>query len=139
MSHTTVINNIEVTDVNALRQAVQELKSKGVDCSLIENAIPRAFYANQAGMSDKADIVVKDNSGPYDIGFYRRGDGKGYEMRMDTYGGSIGKSFGTSESPVGKLMQLYGVHAATRKAVQQGYSVRRKELDDGTIKLFVEV
>ena len=40
---------------------------------------------------------------------------------------------------LGKLYQMYGVHATTRQAVKQGYRVARKTKTDGTIQLQIAV
>lgn len=146
MSHTTTIDSVTIKDVNALRSAVEELKRNGVNCDLVEDQIPRAYYSSQAGMDSKAPFVVKLNDSRYDVGLYSDGKG-GFEARADLFGGDISRSLGakaqkgenTQQAAMGKLFQTYAIHAATRKAASQGYSVQRVTQDDGTVQLRVAV
>ncbi len=141
MSHTTKIAGIKITEVSALRKAITELAKSGVKIELLENAVPRAYYQNQQGMG-KADFVVKLADAAYDIGLYKQADGS-YEPRTDFFGGSVERVLGAKASKkenmdqarLGKMMQLYGIHAATEKATKQGYSVRRQAGKDGEMKL----
>ena len=144
MSHTTAINCIKITDVAALRSAIIELKSHGVKCDLLENAVPRAYYPDQKGMG-KADFVVNLKDASYDVGLYKDQDGKGYSARCDFYNGSVERELGATrqddEDPnmarLGKLYQSYAIHAATNAAVQQGYTVQRVNQEGGTVQLQV--
>lgn len=146
MSHTTSVTDIVFTDIAALQSAVAELKKSGVKCELVQDATPRAFYAGQDGMGH-APYVLRLDDARYDVGFYWNEQKKGYEARTDFFSGSVEKVLGSSASgpedaqraKLGKLYQMYGVHAATRKAVQQGYSVRRVVKGDGTISLVMGV
>lgn len=146
MSHTTSIDDILFTDISALQAAIAELQAAGVDCSLAKGEKPRAFYAEQQGMG-VADYVIKLPSARYDIGLYYNAEKKGYEARTDFFAGSVEAAVGTSpvgvanpvRAKMGRLYQTYAVHAATRKAVQQGYSVTRREGKDGLIQLVVNV
>lgn len=143
MSHTSTVKSIKIQSVTALRAAVAELAQSGVRCSLVENAVPRAFYDNQAGMG-KADFVVKLDAAKYDIGLYKTADGS-YEARTDFFGGSVAQSLGApascpetrEQAQMGKLFQMYGVHAATEAARKKGHMVRRVNKQDGTIALEV--
>ena len=143
MSHTTTIDAIMFTDMGALQAAINELKATGVDCELMQNLTTRAYYNNQQGMGT-ADYVVKLNDAKYDVGLYASEDGGGYEARTDFYGGTVEKQLGVQDAAVageqrklGKLYQMYGVHGATRIAVQQGYAVNSVHKEDGTIQLRV--
>lgn len=147
MSHTSTINSIAITDQAALRSAIIELKQRGVNCELLENATPRAYYDTQDGMG-QAPLVMKLNDSPYDVGFYPRADGQeGFEARTDFFSGHVERVLGApagegenrEQAKMGKLYQMYAVHAATNKAVMQGYSVSRNEKADGTIQLQVTV
>lgn len=141
MSHTTTISTLLLSDETALRAAVSELASKGVKCELLENAIPRAYYSDQMG---RADMVVKLNNSRYDVGLYKQEDGN-FEAKADFWGHDVERALGatpgkdddTTQAKLGKLFSTYAVHAATRKAVQQGYSVRRIDNADGSIQLQV--
>lgn len=57
MSHTSEVSNIVFADIPALRAAVNELASRGIKCALVQNATPRAYFANQQGMG-AADYVL---------------------------------------------------------------------------------
>jgi hypothetical protein len=144
MSHTTAINCIKITDISALRSAITELKSHGVKCDLLENAVPRAYYPNQEGLG-KAEFVVNVKDARYDVGLYKDKEGVGYEARCDFYTGSIEDVLGAKAQKgediemarLGKLYQTYAIHAATNAAVQQGYSVQRINQEGGTVQLQV--
>lgn len=142
MSHTSTVRAIKIQSVSALRAAIAELAQGGVACSLVENEIPRAYFANQHGMG-KADFVVKLAKAQYDIGLYKTDEG--YEARTDFYGGSVAKELGgvatspetREQAQMGKLFQMYGVHAATEAARRKGHMVRRIVKPNGTIALEV--
>jgi hypothetical protein len=141
MSHTTTISTLLLSDEAALRSAIAELASKGVKCSLLENAIPRAYFDNQKGMG-QADMVVKLENSRYDVGLYKQENGD-FEARADFWGQDVeralgatpGKDDNTTQAKLGKLFSTYAVHATTRKAVQQGYSVRRIDNANGSTQL----
>jgi hypothetical protein len=143
LSHTASVKSIRIQSVTALRAAIQELATTGVRCSLLENATPRAFYNNQAGMG-VANFVIKLDASPYDIGLYKQADGS-YEARTDFYARHIENLLGApAKSPasaeqakMGKLFQLYGIHAATEAARKKGHMVRRINKQDGTVALEV--
>lgn len=144
MSHTTEIGSIVFTDIAALEAAVKDLNAAGVRCSLVKNAVPRAFYQDQQGMG-KADYVLKLDNCRFDVGFYHDEAKKGYVARTDLWGGHISAVLGaqakegedTTQAAMGKLYQAYGVQAVTRQAARQGYSVRKVVKPDGTISLSV--
>jgi len=138
MSHISQID-IVITDVDSLRSAIAELKRNGVKCELLENAVPRAYYSDQL---PEAPFVVEVTNGDYDVGLYKTEDGKAYTAKCDFYKGSIQRELGianatNNQSRLGKLYQMYGVHAATKQAIQQGYNVHRINKPDGTIQLQV--
>lgn len=142
MSHTTEISAIVFSDMAALAGAVAELQKMGVKCALERNATPRAFFQNQKGM-EAADYVLRLADCPYDIGFYKTENGRGYSARTDLWGGHVQRVLGVNARPgetaeqaaLGKLNQMYGVHAATREAARKGYRVQRINKEDGTIAL----
>lgn len=141
MSHTSSISAIKITSLSALRAAAEELSRTGVACSLVENDTPRAFYKDQAGMG-RADLVLKLNACPYDVGLYKQADGS-YEVRTDFWDGHVEKLLGgptsdpskREQAKLGKLFQMYGIHAATETARRKGLSVRRIAGENGQIKL----
>lgn len=144
MSHTTAIESIVFSDIQALKAAVNELNSKGVRCSLDTNAVPRAFYANQQGM-EMAPFVLRLTDCQYDVGFYPRAQGGGFEARTDLFANRVADVLGAPisgketamQGALGKLNQMYAVHAATRAAAAKGHNVRRVNGSDGSIKLVV--
>lgn len=144
MSHTTEIADIVFTDIQALTAAVNELASKGVKCALIKGGTPRAFYANQQGMG-AADYVLQLQDCPYDVGFYHDAKKKGMVARTDLFAGRVAGVLGSqitgkenpAQAAMGKLYQTYAIHAATRKAVQQGMTVQRVNNADGSVRLVV--
>jgi hypothetical protein len=144
MSHTSTIAGIVMADKTIVAQAIEELKSQGIRCELLENAKPRAYYSDQSGMGT-APLVVKLQDAKYDVGLYPRGDGKGFEARTDFFGGSVEKVLGAQtansgereQAKLGKLYQAYAIQAATREAIRKGYSVQRINKADGSVQLQV--
>ena len=143
MSHTSTIDSIVITDIAALRSALKQLQDQGVQCELVENTKPRAYYDNQQGLGE-APYVVRLPQADYDIGLYPRSGG-GYEARTDLYGGTVKKVLGApakddedvTQASMGKLFQAYAVQATISKAVQQGYRVQTTTKPDGTVQLRV--
>ena len=146
MSHTTTIKAVPVTDISALQAAVAELKAKGVNIELIQDAVPRMYYANQHG---KCDYVVQLNNSRYDVGFEKQADGS-YTPVLDTWAGEINRSIGAScplgeyadqgLHAIGQLMQSYSKHAAINAAVSEGHTVSDCYVDtDGNVQLTLQV
>jgi len=143
MSHTTSVKSIKIVSIPALEAAVAELAAKGIKISLAQNATPRAYYANQAGLG-KADYVIKLGDAPYDIGLYKSEDGS-YEARTDFFAGHIDRILGAKASKpenaqqarMGKFFQAYAINAAQIEARRKGYSTRRITGSDGVEKLVV--
>lgn len=141
MSHTTAIKAVKIQSVSALRSAIAEMAQKGMQISLKENAHPRAYFNNQAGMG-LADFVVEIPGAKYDVGLYKQEDGS-YEARTDYYGGTVAQVLGATptkpeyadQAKMGKLFQMYGIHAALEAARRKGLTARRIEKADGTIQL----
>lgn len=145
MSHTTAIDSIVFSDIDALTAAVNELAASGIKCSLEKNATPRAFYANQSGLGP-APYVLRLHDSRYDIGFYPREGKNGYEARTDLFGGDIHRVLGAThvkpgetaqQAALGKLNQTYAIHAATRAAAKKGMNVRRINGENGDVRLVV--
>jgi len=144
MSHTSTIDSIVFVDIHAVTAALAELNASGVKCSLQQGGTPRAFYANQAGLGP-ADYVIHLPDCAYDVGLYRNEAKKGYEARADLFANRIGSLLGSTaprmpgesdeQAQMGKLFQLYAIHAATRKAAQSGMTVRRVNRPDGSVRL----
>jgi hypothetical protein len=143
MSHTSSVKSIAITNVEALRAAVTELNSLGVSCELLENASPRAYFSNQAGLG-QADFVLKLHKSRYDVGFYRTEQG-GYEVRTDFWGQDVKNQLGAKASgpgkaeqaQLGKLFQAYGIHAAMGEARRRGLQATRQKGADGVEQVVV--
>lgn len=141
MSHTSTVKSIKIQSITALRAAIKELNETGVVCSLVENAIPRAFYPNQPGMG-AAQFVIQLGKSPYDIGLYKQADGS-YEARTDFFAGHIERLLGSKaksaetqeQAKLGRLFQTYGIAAATEAARKQGHMVKRSTKADGAVIL----
>ncbi|WP_206292824.1 hypothetical protein [Humisphaera borealis] len=56
------------------------------------------------------------------------------EVKFDTYNGAWG-----SQSELDKLLQAYIVEKAMSEARRAGHSVAERRLDDGSIKLTIQV
>lgn len=144
MSHTTSITDIVFSDIDALRAAVAELKTKGVNIVLEKGGAPRAYFTNQTGMGD-ADYVLRLKDSRFDVGLYKNNEKGGYEARTDLFAGEVSRVLGVKQvkgmslerASLGKLYQTYAIHAATRQAVKKGYTVNRINSPDGTVKLVV--
>ena len=142
MSHTAVVKAIAIQSIAALNAAIAELNKTGVQCTLTPNATPRAYYSNQTGMGP-ADYVIGLKNSRYDIGLYKTDNG--YEARTDFWGGDVEKVLGAAASSpekrdqarMGKLFQLYGVHAAMEEARRKGLMARRQTGSDGKEQVIV--
>ena len=145
MSHTTTVSEIVISDVAALQSAVAELKERGLDIDLVEQTKPRAYSKNQPGMEHPAPYTIRVNTGRYDVGLYVNSNGSGYEARADFFGQDVERVLGVrsmgdgDQARLGKLYQMYAVHAATRQAMMKGYQVQRSEGENGAIQLNVMV
>jgi hypothetical protein len=147
MSHTSTIDSVRIVDINALRAALRELSTKhGVPCELVENATPRAYFPDQAGLGH-APYVIRLNNCQYDVGLYPHEDGRGFSARTDLWMGYVSDQLGAQtrkgesaeQGALGKLFNLYGVHAAMRVAARNGQSVRRIDKEDGSVQLVVNL
>jgi len=123
MSHFTTIQT-QVRDIDALRAACTEL---GV--TLESNTTARGYSGNKI----KGEYVIRLN-GPYDVALNRQQDGS-YGLTADWWSGHVAREVGEN---YGRLLQLYGVHKASREARTRGFNVRRIPVSDGGIKLVIE-
>lgn len=148
MSHTATIDTIKIVDINALRKACDELRrTHGVDLTVKDNHKPRAWYEDQEGMSEPANVCIVLNDSKYDVGIYKKADGT-YEARCDFYSGDIERALGAdvkgmgslskeqrTQAKLGKLYQLYAVNAAENAIVREGGHCTRTVTSDGSIQL----
>lgn len=144
MSHTTAIKGIAIQNIEALRAAITDLNEKGIKCSLVADATPRAFYQNQQGLG-KADFVIQLEASRYDIGLYKNEAGV-YEARTDFWGQDVEKLLGgkasspehKQQAQLGKLFQSYGVRAAMDQVRKEGKQCQRIEnAETGEVKLVI--
>ena len=122
MSHFTTIKT-QIKDIEALKSACTEM-----GLPVLEKAQARGYYDNQT----KGDFVIK-LKGPYDIAVQKQSDNT-FGLTADLYAGHVENEVGPN---YGKLLQLYGVHKATREARTKGLSVLRQNRKDGSIKLIL--
>jgi hypothetical protein len=150
MSHTTAIKGVNITNIDALRAAIEELAEKGIKINLTEGGTPRSYYSahgrEQEGMG-KADFVIGLADAAYDIGLYLGEDGV-YEARTDFWnynvksvesvlGAAASAPEYETQAKMGKLFQAYAIHATLATARMQGKSVQRITKKDGTEQLVV--
>lgn len=120
------------------------MNQSGIKCVLKEDGkAPRAYYQDQQGMGP-APYVVHLVDCKYDIGLYKTEDGS-YEARTDFWGGHVEKLVGVQacsveskdQAKMGKLFQLYGIHATIEAARKKGQTVQRRVGKDGAVQLIV--
>lgn len=146
MSHTTTIDGISITDPTAIRKAVDNLRNRGVNISLVENATPRMYYSHQEKEVGVCDFVLKLPDAKYDVGLKKQEDGS-FAPIFDEWANSVGGQIGgqcsipqTAEEKslwaVGAFSQEYNKEAAIAAAQAQGYSVQSATTDtDGNVNL----
>ena len=122
MSHFTTIKT-EIKDIEALRAACQEM-----GLPLLQNTDARGYYQQTL----KGEFVIR-LKGPYDVALNRQPD-QSYTLTADWWDGHVEREVGRN---FGRLLQLYGVHKASREAKRRGLTVRRQPLENGAIKLFI--
>jgi hypothetical protein len=123
MSHFVTINT-QIRDVAALRDACGEL-----GLQVLDNSTARGY----ATAHTPGEHVIRLR-GPYDIALNRESKDQPFGLTTDWWNGKVEKEVGKD---YGRLLQLYGVHKASREAKRRGHTVRRAKLKDGTIKLSI--
>jgi hypothetical protein len=137
MSHTTTLKGVVIKDVSALRAAVAELITQGVNCALLENAKPRMYYKDQ---HQNSAFVLNLKDSQYDVGFDKQSDGS-YSPVFDQWSNYVSSKIGAAcplpttaegkaQHAIGKLLQSYQKHVAINQAVMAGYSVESAVYDD---------
>ena len=143
MSHNVVVNNIKITDLVALEQAVNELKQAGSNISIAYNCRYRGYDTRQS--IDNMPVVIKLHDAPWDIGFGKDEQGN-YNPVFDPYKGYVQKEVGyyageldskscDVNSPsihLGRLIQHYTACKIEREVAMQGHSVTRTGIDPVT-------
>ena len=123
MSHFTTIKT-QIKDLEALKSACAEM-----GLPVLEKAQARGFYDNRL----KAEYVIQLKD-PYDIAVQKQKDGT-FGLTSDLFAGHVEKEVGSN---YGKLLQLYAVHKAMKKARKKGHLVTRQHKNDGAIKLVIQ-
>lgn len=155
MSHTSSISTIKIVDLAAFDQAINDLRAEGLNITVVENAVPKAYYQNQSGMDTPAKKVLKIEGAAYDVALYETGHGQ-HELRTDFWGGSVARALGADQSYVatidrttdegreeaqmaqlGKLYQRYSRNAVMNTVVMSGGSCTEEIMPDGSIQLVV--
>lgn len=143
MSHNTIIKEMKVTDLNALRRAVTELSREGVKIGLNESGTFRTWQ----GQPNKCDVTVELPNEQFDVGFTKQKDGtylpvfdhmldRNSSIACDWRGGYHA---GHNGDAIAKLIQRYGVCAAETKLANEGYATQRViNAKDKSIKLVAE-
>lgn len=150
MSHVTKLAGVVITDVGAIRAAVSELNSLGINVTLTENAKPRVHGYDSV---EQCDLVLKLD-GAYDVGLKRNAEGN-YEPVLDVYQGHVGKYLGATcplpgtasyrsqehtQHEIGRLLQIYAKHAAMNAAMNAGHIIEGCHTDaEGNIQLVLAV
>jgi hypothetical protein len=122
VSHFTTIKT-EIKDIEALRCAVEELGLR------LETKTEARGYA---GNKLPGEHVIR-LKGPYDVAINRQENGS-YGLTCDWWNGHAAREVGEK---FGKLLQLYGVHKASREARRKGHLVQRRAQPNGSIKLII--
>ena len=122
MSHFTTIKT-QIKDIAALRSACTEL-----GLPLLQNASARGY----AGEVRPGEFVIK-LAGPYDIAVNQQPD-QTFGLTTDWWNGHVEKEVGKEYS---RLLQLYAVHKAGIEAHKKGFSIMRRQQQDGSIKLIL--
>jgi len=155
MSHTSSISAIKIVDINALKQAVQDLNGMGITVTLVENKKPVAYSHDQPGMSEVAPYCLEIKEATYDVGIYDIGAGQ-FEARTDFYNGSVAAALGADRNAMnaidrstaegkaemeyaqlGKLYQRYSINATKNQAARQGGNIQEIVQADGSVQLVI--
>jgi len=120
MSHQTTIQDIQVTDLDALAEACKDLGLQ------LTKGKARGYY----GATVKCDHVIRLR-GPYDVAVHRQADGT-YSLSADLWRGHVERELGPG---LQKLKQRYAYRKLVKEAKKKGFTVRTKTERDGTIKL----
>lgn len=152
MSHVTVMQGVVIQDRAALTSAINELIQKhGLRGRIVENQKPRVHGYDSA---PTCEIVLKLEGCNYDVGFQKQADGT-YTPVFDVYGNHVGRAGlaathacevpagfeGQALTQLGKLSQLYAMHAAMNQASAEGYVVDSCTVDakTGEMRLLLNV
>ncbi|MDZ4263786.1 MAG: DUF1257 domain-containing protein [Pseudomonadota bacterium] len=98
-----------------------------------DSKLPEGFSADDLG---KCTHAIQVPGAKYEIGVQRWADGT-FKLLYDSWSsGGLTEALGTD---LNKLRQAYGIEAALEAAQRQGYSAWEEILEDGAVKLHVQV
>jgi hypothetical protein len=142
MSHVVEVQ-LQVKDLDCLQAAAKRLglvlnrnqtTYRWWGRSVGDYPIPEGFTAEDLGKCEHAVSLPNDDHN-FEIGVCRQKGAKHYTLLYDFFG-YRGEAI---EAKVGKacakLKQAYAAEVAKKAAMKQGWAVREKVLEDGTIKL----
>jgi len=141
MSHTTTIKGVKIKDEAAIRSAVQELRSQGININLLENVKPRMYSAAQADALGVCEYVLHLPDCRYDVALKKQEDGT-FAPAFDEWQGHVAGQLGAAcpmpntpegkaQHQIGKFMQAYGKHAVVNKARNMGQTVQDVRMVNG--------
>ena len=140
MSHIAKIS-VEIKDLAALRQACARL-----GFSFQEGQRSYAWYGRYQGDTPLPEGITQDQLGKcdhairvpgakYEIGLVQQ-EGR-YALLWDSWEeGGLAQILGANAE---RLVQAYAIEAAKNAAVAQGHSVYEEALEDGSVRLHVQV
>ena len=140
MSHIAKIS-VEIKDLAALRQACARL-----GFGFQEGQRSYAWYGRYAGDTPLPEGITQDQLGKcdhairvpgakYEIGLVQQ-EGR-YALLWDSWEeGGLAQILGANAE---RLVQAYAIEAAKNAAVAQGHSVYEEVLEDGSVRLHVQV
>jgi hypothetical protein len=146
MSHNVQISGVKIANMDALRSAIDELRTGGVDISLDQCGTFRTYR----GQPNRAEYTIHLPRETYDIGLNRTPEGH-YAPVFDhdlIRNGSVACAWEPGERPsaddrvagaIGKVMQMYSVHLMEREAAMKGYSTRRESAENGAVEVVVDM
>jgi hypothetical protein len=142
VSHNVLIKNVKITSLDALRRAINELKSEGVNVAFSEQKTFRTY----AGQPNKCDYAILLGDQRHDVGLVKQPDGS-YLPYYDPYGmkhdGSdvsckIDPGQRDERVAIGKLLQRYSTCVAEDELALAGHAVVREKGENGEIVLTAE-
>lgn len=137
MSHNVTVTDVELTDKQAIKGAVEELQRRGVKMQCVENT--RYVGYNTAQSFDNCELVLKFDDSPYDVGLKYNEATSSYDIVYDPFMGHISRNIGTRkgaeslvenapsqiQSDMGQFIQAYNACRVENQAIMSGKSVSK--------------
>jgi hypothetical protein len=140
VSHISEVS-LELKDLDALEAACKAVglefvrgvqKYKWFGRFVGDSPLPPGVTEEELGKCDHV-CRIPGNARAYEIGIARKADGT-YVMRYDFWSGGYGLEAVAGKN-CGRLAQEYAAQVAIKRAKLQGFSVQRKQLQDGRVQL----